>query len=64
MVQKYLLSQYLLRFFFPGGNDAENLNPNNDATDIATDACPDSGTGIASTCAFKNISFNYYLFFL
>ena len=30
------------------------------ATDVAGDVLPDSGTGITSTCAFKNISFCYF----
>lgn len=49
MVQKYLLSQYLLTCFYV-----------DDVAGDAGDVIPDSGTGIISTCAFKNISFTYF----
>ena len=55
MVQKYLLSQYLLTCFYLDGVSNDDV-----ATDVAGDVLPDSGTGITSTCAFKNISFTYF----
>lgn len=54
MVQKYLLSQYLLTCFYV--DDVSNDDVAGDAGDVI----PDSGTGIISTCAFKNISFTYF----
>ena len=54
MVQKYLLSQYLLTCFYV--DDVSN----DDVAGNAGDVIPDSGTGITSTCAFKNISFTYF----
>ena len=54
MVQKYLLSQYLLTCFYV--DDVSNDDVAGDASDIT----PASGTGITSTCAFKNISFTYF----